>query len=81
MRINYKHYWQNKSDSYHGFEWSEKRIGFWFKTYKAVGAPNWFSKLFSDECHIRNIMIGFDLIVFKVWATISLGKTMTFKIK
>lgn len=81
IRFNYKHYWKNKEDSFHRFEWKEKRIGIWFKSYKAVGCPSWFSRLFSDQHHIKQLLFGIDLIIFRAWVTISLGNVMTFKTK
>lgn len=86
LKIVLRHRFEKLPNRYSNYEVeklrSEFRLGIWAKTYVALGnASGPLKKIFSKSNHVRGYMLGFDLIICKIWFDISNPNILTLKIK
>ena len=62
---------QDSFDKY--YKWKEKKLGIWWKTYKAVGTKHKGKKMFKSDNTAPGIMIGLNLIWANLWLDFSYG--------
>jgi hypothetical protein len=67
-------------DSYEKTKWQEKKLGVWWKTYKAVGTKYKGKQMFKSDNHRPGIMVGLNLIWANLWIDVSYG-VLTFSMK
>jgi hypothetical protein len=67
---------QDSHDKY--YKWKEKKLGIWWKSYKAIGVKYKGKAAFKKENLSPGFMFGFNLIWANLWLDFSYG-VMEFK--
>lgn len=83
LRVTFvlRHKWDDEEDKlYQRFEWKTKRIGLWFKTYKAVGVENFKKPSLWSKNMGKSFMVGINFIWINTWLDIS-WKVKDFSLK
>lgn len=62
---------QDEYDKY--YKWKEKKLGIWWKSYKAVSTKYKGKRAFKKENLSPGIMIGLNLIWANLWLDFSYG--------
>lgn len=84
FKFVFRHRFENEDDAeklIHKFTmWGEWRLGFFFRRNRLVGKKEFSKPKKWGKNLVNEIMIGIDLLICKMWVTVSKG-AMTLKLR
>lgn len=69
----FRHRWDDNDKIKYNPEFSDYRIGFWFKIKKIVGSKNFNDPNKWKDNYVNDYMIGINLIICKMWVSFNRG--------
>lgn len=69
----FRHKWDSKDDLSYNTEFSDYRIGLWFKRIIIVGSKNFNKPNEWGNNLVNDYMIGVNLIICKAWVSFNKG--------
>jgi hypothetical protein len=79
IKVVFRHQWDSPEDLYYSkIECKTKKLGIWWRSYRAVGNTKKGIEAFSEDNMMPNLMVGLNLIWVSCWVDFG-WKTLTFK--